>query len=181
MALIYLSRDFADGYIQFPLPGLRDGLLKILVSARASDNHEQEFRLDFNGAGARYAYKGGVVPANQVPPVGPPIEDTSILLATCLGQGQQASVFSSEILVCMNPADDFIWSQARSSSFALAGDSATFDIQNWVVSGARSGMETLNSVGLRIARNSGPSVGVSGWARLFYYPHLVDLQAEIGP
>jgi hypothetical protein len=179
MALINLTKEFADGYLEFGLPGLTDGFFKILVSAHAADpGDDQRFRLELNQAGPRHYYRSDKLEFGVPSAETASIEGNYIQLAVA-SPAARGSSFSSELLISLNPAIDIFSVQARTNSFSTGF--GTIGFANWIVSGARAGMETLHSIGLGVSRgNETPSAGVTGWARLFYYPHLVDLQAEIG-
>ncbi|MDF7773927.1 hypothetical protein P1X14_01600 [Sphingomonas sp. AOB5] len=182
MPLIYLSREFSGSTLEFTLPGLSDGFFKILLNVTVSEFAQHFLYVTLNGLGPRHLYTGEWNSAgSSLPrPVSVPsmsIDTLEIPLGATDG-GSRGSTFNSEITIGLNPEIDVFSLNARTNSFWSEPTGVGF--RTSAVSGGRAGMETLHSIGFRIIHeNQQPGGDASGWARMVYYPHVLDMQAEI--
>jgi hypothetical protein len=170
MSLIYLSREFDNGQLQFDLPGLDHGFVRILVSARIDSYGDHTLELEFNGTGNFAFYTDTPRPSHD--PVG---EGPSIPLGFSTAEGNPSALFNSEILFGLLPSSAVLSMQSCTGNIKVLPGSTggPFLPAQSRVTGSRKA-SALNYARLFIA-----SAGVTGIARLFWYPHISELRAEI--
>lgn len=180
MALIYLSREFSGSTLEFALPGLNDGFFKIFLNVTVPEFRQHFLRLTLNGTGNRHFYYSvwHAVGSSQPGPVSSASDNSPEIPIGESDGAARGSTFNSELTIGLNPEIDVFSVNAQTNSVWSAASVVHF--RNSAVAGGRAGMETLHMIGFSIVREDGqPSADASGWARMVYYPHLVDLQAEI--
>jgi len=180
MSLIPLTGEFSNGIISFNgLPNFGNGFFRVLIFGSVVANRAASLVMEINGPETVHSYCNFTMPnGSSNPPLNAQIETGRFILLAQAPLGGNVT-FNSEVILGLAPGGRLISARCNTAHLIDDGVGDIMYAYNWNIVGGCTGRQTLDSLVFKLRVNNSPSASATGTARLFPYPHVSGLQAEI--